>query len=241
MTDIDLSTEQPAPTPNAHLSVQSMVRDDLVTREEIGRQRYGTALQPHNGRDALRDAYEEALDLACYLRQAIAEREPAPVAEHYETSSWTGGGGAGAACACGQKLDGFGTLKAAREHLRHHIETANAAAIPAELDAARQLARHQAVEIGKLHALLEHAEDHCERIHANDLAATVEEAVADLRARLKATSTRGNDRANVLDEVLRTFTEKGYPGRSAVRSSWVNVETLQAWRTVAYGPPEPGQ
>jgi hypothetical protein len=32
-------------------------------------------LQAFNGRDALRDAYEEALDLACYLRQAIAERD----------------------------------------------------------------------------------------------------------------------------------------------------------------------
>ena len=37
--------------------------------------RYGTALQPHNGRDALLDAYEEALDLAMYLKQAIVERD----------------------------------------------------------------------------------------------------------------------------------------------------------------------
>jgi len=28
-----------------------------------------------NGRDALQDAYEEALDLACYLKQAIEERK----------------------------------------------------------------------------------------------------------------------------------------------------------------------
>jgi hypothetical protein len=27
----------------------------------------------HNGRDALKDAYEEALDLVMYLRQAMAE------------------------------------------------------------------------------------------------------------------------------------------------------------------------
>jgi hypothetical protein len=62
------------PVPNDSPSVQGMVRADLETREQIGRERYGTALQPFNGRDALRDAYEEALDLACYLRQAIAER-----------------------------------------------------------------------------------------------------------------------------------------------------------------------
>ncbi|MCW2768516.1 MAG: hypothetical protein JWO11_4475 [Nocardioides sp.] len=80
MASPDLSTEQAMPTPNESPSVQGMVRADLETREEIGRERYGTALQPHNGRDALRDAYEEALDLACYLRQAIAERPQEEVA-----------------------------------------------------------------------------------------------------------------------------------------------------------------
>jgi hypothetical protein len=34
-----------------------------------------TYLQAHNGRDALLDAYQEALDLAIYLRQALAERD----------------------------------------------------------------------------------------------------------------------------------------------------------------------
>lgn len=65
--------EQPTPTPNESPSVQGMVIDDLRTRLAVGIERYGTPLQPHNGRDALRDAYEEALDLACYLRQAMAE------------------------------------------------------------------------------------------------------------------------------------------------------------------------
>ncbi len=72
--------EQPMPTRNGHVSIQSLVRIDLEAREQVGIQRYGTALQPHNGRDALRDAYEEALDLACYLRQAMAERDtPRPL------------------------------------------------------------------------------------------------------------------------------------------------------------------
>ncbi len=57
-------------------SIQSMVRDDLRERERLGIERYGTELYPHNGRDALQDAYEEALDLALYLRQAIEERKP---------------------------------------------------------------------------------------------------------------------------------------------------------------------
>lgn len=68
-------TEQPLPTRNDAPSVQGMVIADLELRLQVGDQRYGTPLQPHNGRDALRDAYEEALDLACYLRQAIAERD----------------------------------------------------------------------------------------------------------------------------------------------------------------------
>lgn len=72
-------TDQPMPTPNDHPSIQGLVRADLEQREQVGIQRYGTPLQPHNGRDALRDAYEEALDLACYLRQAIEERHPATV------------------------------------------------------------------------------------------------------------------------------------------------------------------
>lgn len=67
-------TDQPAPVPNRKPSIQSLVRHDLEDREQVDIQRYGTALQPHNGRDALIDAYQEALDLACYLRQAIEER-----------------------------------------------------------------------------------------------------------------------------------------------------------------------
>lgn len=65
---------QPAPTPNDLPSVQAAVRDDLLRREALGKAKYGTSLQPHNGRDALLDAYEEALDLAVYLKQAILER-----------------------------------------------------------------------------------------------------------------------------------------------------------------------
>lgn len=56
-------------------SIQQMVREDLEAREAIGIERYGTSLFPNNGRSALRDAYEEALDLACYLRQALCEQE----------------------------------------------------------------------------------------------------------------------------------------------------------------------
>lgn len=67
--------EQPAPVANDLPAVWGLVMKDMIDRDQTGRQRYGVPLQPHNGRDALRDAYEEALDLAVYLRQAIYERD----------------------------------------------------------------------------------------------------------------------------------------------------------------------
>jgi hypothetical protein len=56
-------------------SVQDAVITDIELRKAVGLERYGTLLQPHNGRDALQDAYEEAIDLAMYLKQVILERE----------------------------------------------------------------------------------------------------------------------------------------------------------------------
>lgn len=70
-------TEQPTPKPNAHPAVWPLVMVDMAGRDKMGREKYGTPLQPHNGRDVLRDAYEEALDLAVYLRTAIFERDGA--------------------------------------------------------------------------------------------------------------------------------------------------------------------
>lgn len=67
--------DQPLPKVNDGPIIQDLVIEDMRQRLEIGIQRYGTGLQPHNGRDMLRDAYEEALDLAVYLRGCIAERD----------------------------------------------------------------------------------------------------------------------------------------------------------------------
>jgi len=67
--------EQPMPTVNDSVSIQSLVRADLDAREQVGIQRYGTPLQPDNGRDAMRDLYEELLDACCYIKQAIVERD----------------------------------------------------------------------------------------------------------------------------------------------------------------------
>lgn len=67
--------EQPLPTKNDGPCIQDLVIEDINARKLVGIQRYGTVLQPNNGRDALRDAYEEALDLAQYLKQALVERD----------------------------------------------------------------------------------------------------------------------------------------------------------------------
>lgn len=67
-------TDQPPPVPNGTKPVWELVMTDMAERDRVGRERYGTPLQTHNGRDALVDAYQEALDLVVYLRQAIEER-----------------------------------------------------------------------------------------------------------------------------------------------------------------------
>lgn len=56
-------------------TITDQVIADLRSRAAAGLAEYGTPLRAHNGRDALRDAYEEALDLCQYLRQAIQERD----------------------------------------------------------------------------------------------------------------------------------------------------------------------
>lgn len=55
--------------------VVAQVMIDLTERMEIGIKTYGEALRDNNGRDAMQDAYEEALDLACYLKQVMIERD----------------------------------------------------------------------------------------------------------------------------------------------------------------------
>ena len=51
-----------------------LVHADIEERERLGYVTYGGPLMAFNGRDALKDAYDEALDQAMYLRQAIEER-----------------------------------------------------------------------------------------------------------------------------------------------------------------------
>lgn len=66
---------QQAPIKNNYPPIADLVAQDVLSRKEMGMKKYGTALQGFNGRDALKDAYEEAVDLCKYLRQALYERD----------------------------------------------------------------------------------------------------------------------------------------------------------------------
>ncbi|MGW1436927.1 hypothetical protein ACWD7M_16955 [Streptomyces griseus] len=65
--------DQPLPTEGQE-SVQDALIKLIEERRELGIQRYGTPLQTFNGRNAVRDALEEALDLATYLMQIEMEQ-----------------------------------------------------------------------------------------------------------------------------------------------------------------------
>jgi hypothetical protein len=65
--------DQPPPKRTKSQPIWNLVIRDMQARDRVGRKRYGMPLQAFNGRDALMDAYQEALDLVVYLRQAIEE------------------------------------------------------------------------------------------------------------------------------------------------------------------------
>ena len=89
VSDNPLVAEQIAPLPNVNPAVWPLVIADMhlfgtdgfgpqviadmQDRDLAGRKKYGTPLQPHNGRDALVDLYQELLDAAVYAKQAMFE------------------------------------------------------------------------------------------------------------------------------------------------------------------------
>jgi hypothetical protein len=52
-----------------------MVHADLEARNAKGKAEYGDTLRGFDGRDSLRDLYEEALDKAVYIRKMMYERD----------------------------------------------------------------------------------------------------------------------------------------------------------------------
>ena len=68
------TAKQPAPKGSGN-PILGMVLADLTNRALEGKEKYGEPLLAHNGRNPLWDAYQEALDLAMHLRQAIEEQK----------------------------------------------------------------------------------------------------------------------------------------------------------------------
>lgn len=66
------TANQPKPKGRGR-DIAALVLADIEARVAKGEQTYGERLKAHNGRNALWDAYQEALDLALYLRQHIEE------------------------------------------------------------------------------------------------------------------------------------------------------------------------
>jgi hypothetical protein len=67
--------EQPEPIENDNPASWDLVLEDMKQRDLLGLTRYGTRLQAHNGRDSLKDVYEELLDAAVYIRTLMFERD----------------------------------------------------------------------------------------------------------------------------------------------------------------------
>ena len=65
---------QSSPKPG-RTNVTELVVQDLLARAQKGNQKYGRPLETFNGRNALQDAYEEAIDLVQYLKQRLLEEE----------------------------------------------------------------------------------------------------------------------------------------------------------------------
>lgn len=65
---------QPEPMPGKERVLDHVLKD-VGARARAGLTKYGTYLETHNGRDPLWDAYQEAIDLVMYLRQALLERD----------------------------------------------------------------------------------------------------------------------------------------------------------------------
>lgn len=68
-------------------AVWPTLKERLEVRVEAGRQKYGTMLQTHNGRNALVDAWEETADQVFYLYQDWLETADKTVADLLKTAT----------------------------------------------------------------------------------------------------------------------------------------------------------
>lgn len=77
MTDF-ATTPEPMPTGGSGPSIHDLVVQDVLARKALGLRKYGVLLRIGDGRRSLVDAYQEALDLAVYLRQELAKQGTDP-------------------------------------------------------------------------------------------------------------------------------------------------------------------
>lgn len=84
MSEIDAARPEPIPTGEgidvggmaatlARDAGHARVAEDLESRIAFGERKYGTRLRTHNGRNALMDTYQEALDGSQYAMQCHLE------------------------------------------------------------------------------------------------------------------------------------------------------------------------
>ena len=66
---------QKAPLNTGSASAHDLVIEDMKKRKAFGLEKYGTCLTSDNGRDHLKDAYEECLDMLVYLKCAMEQRD----------------------------------------------------------------------------------------------------------------------------------------------------------------------
>lgn len=74
-TNILVDSRQPAPIPNDSPDIKDLVAKDFADRAEFGKTKYGVYLQANNGRDGLKDLYQEQLDAIMYTRLLLFQRD----------------------------------------------------------------------------------------------------------------------------------------------------------------------
>lgn len=81
-TQRDPETDQQLPEQNAYPVIQKLIITEAMESSlAIGVKKYGTGLQPFNGRDPLLDLEEELRDALVYARQLRYERDNPPVTD----------------------------------------------------------------------------------------------------------------------------------------------------------------
>lgn len=72
---MDANKPEPKPVPTEERPTWELVIEDMRERDRAGRAKYGTPLQPNNGRNSLVDLYQELLDATVYVKNEIIKQQ----------------------------------------------------------------------------------------------------------------------------------------------------------------------